>query len=188
MSISKGVLSKIHIARSQLDMDDDCYRALLRRVAGVESSKDLNTRQVARLMAELEWLGFKPKPSTKSKGKPQNAQQLGPRLDKVEAQLADMGLPWAYADALARQMFKVERVAWLKKADQLDAMIAALHVEQEKRGLLGNVEELLKLLGEHDPNWQTDLEGLPKGWERRRPILKSLVETLRAAAVSRGLI
>ncbi len=99
-----------------------------------------------------------------------------------------MRLPWAYADALARQMYKVQRVAWLKKADQLDAIIAALHVEQEKRGLLANVEELLKLLGEHDPNWQVDLEALPEGWERRRPILKSLIETLRAAAAARGLV
>ncbi|MFI8609477.1 gp16 family protein [Pseudomonas sp. NPDC077649] len=188
MSISKGVLSKIHIAKGQLGMDDDSYRALLRRVAGVESAKDLNTRQAGRLMVELERLGFKPKPSSKAAGKPHNAKQLGPRIDKIEAQLADMGLPWAYADALARQMFKVQRVAWLKKADQLDALIAALHVEQEKRGLLGNVEELLKLLGEHDPNWRADLESLPEGWERRRPILRSLVETLRAAASARGLL
>ncbi|TBU75232.1 gp16 family protein [Phytopseudomonas daroniae] len=188
MPISKGVLSKIHIARQQVGMDDDSYRALLRRVAGVESSKDLNSRQAGRVIVEFERLGFKPKPSSKAAGKPRNTAQLGPRLDKIEAQLADMSLPWAYADALARQMFKVERVAWLKKAEQLDAMIAALHVEQEKRGLLANVEELLKLLGEHDPNWKADLESLPKGWQRQRPILKSLVEALHAAADARGLL
>ena len=76
MSISKGVLSKIHIAKGQLGMDDDSYRALLRRVAGVESSKDLNSRQAGRLMVELERLGFKPKPSSKAKGKPHNFAQL----------------------------------------------------------------------------------------------------------------
>ena len=50
MSISKGVIGKIHIAKQQLRMDDESYRALLRRVAGVESAKDLNTRQAGRLM------------------------------------------------------------------------------------------------------------------------------------------
>ncbi|UFQ97008.1 gp16 family protein [Pseudomonas wenzhouensis] len=181
MSISKGVLSKIHIAKGQLGMDDDSYRALLRRVAGVESAKDLNTRQVGRLMVELERLGFKPQPSSKAKGKPHNAQQLGPRIDKIEAQLADMRLPWAYADALARQMFKVEKVAWLKKAEQLDALIAALHVEQEKRQLLDQVETLCKRLGVDTPERLEGLEELPEGWRRQRPILKALVDALNAA-------
>ena len=188
MAIPKAIIGKIHIAKQQLGMDDDIYRGLLARVAGVRSSKELNERQAGAVLVEFERLGFKPKPSSKANGKPHNAKQLGPRVDKIEAQLADMRLPWAYADALARQMYKVQRVAWLKKADQLDAIIAALHVEQEKRGLLANVEELLKLLGEHDPNWQVDLEALPEGWERRRPILKSLIETLRAAAAARGLV
>jgi len=188
MPLQKATLSKIHIAKQQLDMDDDSYRALLARVAGVRSAKELDNKQAANVLREFERLGFKPKPSAKAKGKPHNAKQLGPRIDKIEAQLTDMRLPWAYADAMARQMFKVQRVAWLKKADQLDALIAALHVEQEKRGLLHQVEELLKLLGEHDPNWRADLESLPEGWERRRPILKSLVETLTAAASARGLL
>lgn len=181
MSISKGVLSKIHIAKQQLRMDDESYRALLRRVAGVESSKDLNSRQAGRLMVELERLGFKPKPSSKAAGKPHNAKQLGPRIDKIEAQLTDMRLPWAYADALSRQMFKVEKVAWLKKAEQLDALIAALHVEQEKRQLLDQVEALCKRLGVDTPERLEGLEELPEGWRRQRPILKALVDALNAA-------
>lgn len=188
MPITKAIIGKIHIAKSQLRMEDDIYRGMLARVAGVRSSKELNDRQAGAVLREFERLGFKPKPSTKSKGKPKNISQLGPRIDKIEAQLTDMRLPWAYADALARQMYKVERVAWLKKAAQLDALIAALHVEQEKRGLFAQVEQLLELLGESDPNWQVDLEALPEGWERRRPILKSLVDTLTAAASSRGLL
>lgn len=188
MPITKATLSKIHIAKQQLGMEDDIYRGLLARIAGVQSSKALNSKQAGNVLREFERLGFQPKPSAKAKGKPKNFDQMPARITKIEALLADMRLPWAYADALARQMFKVERVAWLKKPAQLDALIAALHVEQEKRGLLGNVEELLKLLGEHDPNWQADLEALPAGWERRRPILKSLVETLTAAAAARGLL
>lgn len=188
MPLSKGTLSKIHIAKQQLDMEDDIYRGLLARVAGVRSSKELNDRQAGLVLREFERLGFKPKPSTKSKGKPNNFDQMPARITKIEALLADMRLPWAYADALARQMFKVDRVSWLKLPKQLDAIIAALHVEQEKRGLFAQVEKLLGLLGERDPDWQLDLEALPEGWERRRPILKSLIETLTAAAAARGLL
>jgi len=188
MSISKAVLSKIHIARQQLGMDDDIYRALLGRVAGVRSSKDLSSRQASAVLREFERLGFKPAPSPKAKGKPHNFNKLSGEIEVIEAQLADMGLPWSYADAIARQQFGVARVAWLRKPEQLKAVLAALHVEQEKRGLLESVESLLKLLGEHDPNWQADLDALPKGWERRRPILKSLVKTLAAAADARGLL
>ena len=181
MSVSKGVLSKIHIAKGQLGMDDDSYRALLRRVAGVESAKDLNTRQAGRLMVEFERLGFKPKPSSKAKGKPHNFNQMPDQIRKIEALLADMGLPWAYADAIAKQMFKVSRVAWLKKPKQLDDLIAALHVEQEKRQLLDQVEALCKRLGVDTPERLEGLDELPEGWRRQRPILKALVDALNAA-------
>ncbi|HLD65441.1 MAG TPA: regulatory protein GemA [Pseudomonas sp.] len=187
MAISKAILSKIHIAKQQLGLEDETYRALLGRVCGVRSAKELTDKQASMVLKEFERLGFKPMPS-KTKGKPHNFDQMSARITKIEALLADMRLPWAYADALARQMFKVEFVAWLKAPKQLDALIAALHVEQEKRGLFANVEQLLELLGERDPDWQVDLEALPAGWERRRPILKSLIETLTAAAAARGLL
>lgn len=188
MTITKATLSKIHIARQQLRMDDDIYRGLLGRIAGVRSAKELNTRQASAVLREFERLGFKPAPSPKAKGKPHNFNRLSGEIEVIEAQLTDMKLPWSYADAIAHQQFGIAKVAWLKKPEQLKAVLAALHVEQEKRGLLGSVERLLKLLGEHDPNWQADLETLPKGWERRRPILKSLVKTLGAAADARGLL
>lgn len=188
MPIAKAILSKIHIAQQQLGMDDDSYRALLARVAGVRSAKELNSKQAGNVLREFERLGFKPKPSARAKGKPHNFNKLSGEIEVIEAQLTNMGLPWSYADAIAKRQFGIAKVAWLKQPEQLKAVLAALHVEQEKRGLLGNVEELLKLLGEHDPNWRADLESLPKGWERRRPILKSLVDTLRAAASARGLL
>ncbi|MCO2667365.1 regulatory protein GemA, partial [Pseudomonas aeruginosa] len=40
MSLRAVNLAKIHIAKAQLGMDDDTYRALLARVAGVRSAKD----------------------------------------------------------------------------------------------------------------------------------------------------
>lgn len=185
MALAKGILSKVHIARQQLGMDDDSYRSLLGRVAGVRSAKDLTGKQAGAVLREFERLGWKPAPSQKATGKPANFSTLPNEISKIEALLADMKLPWAYADALARQMYKVQKVAWLRKPGQLTGLIAALHVEQEKRLLLGQVEELCKRLGVPRPEQVAGLEQLPHGWERQRPILKALVEALHAAVAQR---
>ena len=185
MAISKAILSKIHIAKQQLGLEDDTYRALLARVSGVQSAKDLTDKQASMVLKEFERLGFKPMPS-KTKGKPHNFDALPNQIKKIEAVLADIGMPWAYADAIARQMFKVQRVAWLRKPAQLDAIIAALHVEQEKRQLLATIDRLLDSLGEDKANRHAALEQLPEGWQRQRPIMRALVETLSAAVEARG--
>lgn len=185
MTINKGTLSKIHIAKQQLAMDDDIYRGLLARVAGVRSAKELNDRQAGAVLREFERLGFKPLPSKRTKGKPHNFNQLPGEVAKIEAQLADMKLSWSYADSIAKQMFGIPKVAWLKKPEQFQAVLAALHVEQEKRSLLVQVEELCKELGVTGPEMVAGLEQLPKGWQRQRPILKALVEALHSAAIAR---
>ncbi|MCY1266046.1 hypothetical protein D9M69_305060 [compost metagenome] len=188
MALAKGLLSKIHIARQQLGLAEDVYRQKLQGMFGKDSSKDLNPRQAEQLLAEFKRLGWKPTPSKKSAGKPHNftSSAMPESITKIEALLADMKLPWAYADALARQMFKVERVTWLRKPDQLTALIAALHVEQEKRLLLAEVDRLCQHLGIEYPEQVAGLEQLPKGWKRQRPILTVLVETLQAAVDAKG--
>jgi len=185
MSITKTTLSKIHIARQQLGMDDDIYRGLLARVAGVRSAKELNSRQAGAVLREFERLGFQPAPSPKAKGKPHNFNQLPAEIEVIEAQLADMKLSWSYADRIARQMFGVARVAWLKKPEQVKAVLAALHVEQEKRGLLASVEALCEQLGIEHPEQAAGLEQLPRDWKRQRPILKALVAALQGVADAR---
>lgn len=134
MSRRNTQLAKIHIARQQLGMDDESYRAMLQRVAGVRSAAALNPSQAAAVLAELQRMGFAPKPTPKSQGKPHNmdARAMPIMMKKVEALLADMALPWAYADGIAKQMFGIERCAWIRKESQLKALIAALYNRQKK--------------------------------------------------------
>lgn len=186
MALAKGLLSKIHIARQQLGLAEDVYRQKLQGMFGKASAKDLSLRQAEKLLGEFKRLGWKPKPSAKSAGKPHNFDQLAAEVRVIEAQLTDMGLPWAYADQIAKQMFKVEKVAWLKRAAQLKAILAALHVEQEKRNLLAEVETLCQRLGIEHPEQVSGLEQLPKDWKRQRPVLKALVDALHAAVNARG--
>lgn len=132
-------LKKIHIARRDLALDDDVYRSILARVAGVRSSKELTPRQIGRVLAEFERLGWEPKPSAKPAAKrtgratPNPSDERKALVGKIEAQLAAAGRPWAYADALALRMFQIERAEWCEP-DQLRRLVAALAYDAKRHG------------------------------------------------------
>ena len=127
-------LAKIHIAKSQLGLDDETYRALLARVAGVRSAKDLSPRQIVAVIAEFERLGWKPKTARKtSRTKPNPAAERKKLVSKIEAFLAEANRPWEYADGMALRMFKVERIEWCD-FDQLRKVIAALSYDAKRQG------------------------------------------------------
>lgn len=124
-------LAKIHIARQQLGLDDETYRALLMRVAGVRSAKDLNDRQASFVLAEFERLGFVPRAKRQGRAKPKPAKSSRSVINKIEALLAEAGRPWSYADSMAMHMFKVERVEWLPY-DQLQRLMQALIIDAKR--------------------------------------------------------
>lgn len=129
-------LAKIHIARQQLGMDDETYRALLMRVAGVRSAKDLNARQASFVIAEFERLGFVAKAAKRQgRAKPNVAKSRRAVTNKIEALLAEAARPWSYADGMAEHMFKVERVEWLSD-DQLQRLMQALIIDAKRHGRL----------------------------------------------------
>ncbi|WP_160286851.1 gp16 family protein [Pseudomonas knackmussii] len=123
----------IQIARRQLGMDDDTYRAMLSRVAGVTSSTKLSPRQVGLVLAELERLGWQSTAKPVGRSAPQAAPDRQPLVGKIEAFLAEAGRPWAYADAMALRMFEVERVEWLD-CGQLGRLVAALAYDAKRHG------------------------------------------------------
>lgn len=137
--MSSGGKQKIQIARRELGLDDDVYRSILARVAGVRSSKELTPRQIGRVLEEFERLGWVPKPSSKAPAKRSGRAAPKPSADrealvgKIEAQLAAAGRPWGYADGMARRMFKVERVEWCG-VDQLRGLVAALSYDAKRHG------------------------------------------------------
>lgn len=128
-------LAKIHIAKAQLGLDDETYRALLARVAGVRSAKDLSPRQMGAVLREFERMGWQPKPAAKRAGRaaPRPSLDRTALVGKIEAQLAEASRPWNYADAMALHMFKVERVEWCD-VDQLRRLVAALAYDAKRHG------------------------------------------------------
>jgi len=127
---------KIQIARRQLGMDDDTYRAMLMRTVGATTSKGLTPRQIGRVLAELERLGFQPTSPRKAPTGRQTAEPAPERaalIDKIERQLAEAERTIAYADGMARRMFQVERVEWCDP-DQLRRLVAALAYDAKRHG------------------------------------------------------
>lgn len=55
----KSKVGLIHVAKAKLCLTDDDYRAILRRVVGVESSKDLDDIGFTLVMEHFAGLGFK---------------------------------------------------------------------------------------------------------------------------------
>lgn len=51
-------LAQIHIAKKDLALDDETYRSVLIRVAGVDSSADLDARGRAKVLDEFKRLGW----------------------------------------------------------------------------------------------------------------------------------
>lgn len=126
-------LAKIHIAKKQLGMDDATYREMLFNITGFRSAADLDSKQRRTVIKHLKAGGYRSRPkSAKASGMGRTtAPDRAPLLSKIGAIIADLGLPWAYADGMAKRMFGVDRVRWLIP-DQLHKVTAALVYHQKR--------------------------------------------------------
>jgi hypothetical protein len=129
----------------------DRWRREIQTDLGIESLSCCPAEKGLQLMNRLhriiegQALGFRPEALGRKKkrgpagGRPKGILEWSGdqhnQLRKVEALLADMGLPWDYADSIAKRMFgnSVLRVDTLDKR-QLTAVITALVKRQQKTG------------------------------------------------------
>lgn len=188
----------IHAAARQLSLSDDERRALIAgQTGGKRSTTQLN---LAECEAVLEYM--RQQGATRPKrvrnvgqhpGNPESAKPgAGALMEKIEAQLADMKLPWAYAVSILKHVSAdkllgkpgVERLEWATPA-QLTKVVAALDYEQTKRVLLAGVDDALARRG-LDRAWveawlATNLpDGLPN-WTRKTKVLRVVGAVLAGA-------
>ena len=115
----RAELAKIHIAKKQLNIADADYRALLQRVAQVDSAADLNLSGLKAVIAELKRLGFQPK--NKRTFSPQSRhKEHKSQADKIRALWISMHQSGIIRDGsetalnhFVRRLTGVERVEWL---------------------------------------------------------------------------
>jgi phage gp16-like protein len=61
--VRRAMTAKLHLAKKELGLGDEDYRAILCRVTGKSSSADMTDAQMDAALAEFERLGWKAKPS-----------------------------------------------------------------------------------------------------------------------------
>lgn len=132
-TLRNAELAKIHIGKKQLGLDKETYEAMLWTVARVESSADLDDAGRKSVLEHMKSRGFK------STTTPDVANIKKPLMGKIGALLADMGLTWAYADGVAKQMHKRDRLQWCD-AQQLRGVVAALTKLQAKKAEAAKLE------------------------------------------------
>jgi phage gp16-like protein len=122
--IRRQQLAVIHIGKKALALSDEAYRELLSRVAQVHSAADLDETGRRTVLVKRS-----------HKGRPLNmdSPDRGAQLGKIEALLLEANRPWAYADAIARRICRVEKVAWCTP-EQLRKVIAALVSNAKREG------------------------------------------------------
>ncbi len=122
-------IAQIHIAKTQLGIDDDTYRAILWTVARVKSSKDLDWTGRKKLLEHFKAKGWKPAPPKKAKAaKPVSAGQEG-LVRSLWTELHEAGKVRDPSDAALGSWLKrnrwPERPEWLNH-NQMTQAIEAL--------------------------------------------------------------
>ncbi len=132
----KQLIQKIHIAKSQLKLDDEAYRSLLNNATGKTSCTQMSDKELMIVLQRMQQNGFKVQ-RKKSVGKrPTVGSQEKQReryLKKLEAMILDNDLSWDYVQAICRKSMKVPFLQWCK-ADDLRKIIQMLAVHLRKQG------------------------------------------------------
>lgn len=130
----------IQIARRQLKLTDPQYYGVLMDHAGVQSSKDLDDKGCASVLACLVKMGFvdKRRPAaTRRTSRPTPAPDRAPLVRRIRAQLISLDhLPDTYADGIAKQMLGTQAPRFFEWCEPrvLYQISQALGVEQQRKG------------------------------------------------------
>lgn len=115
MTITNKQLALVHVAKRQLRLDEDAYRAILHSHGSVESARDLDADGFALVMHRFEELGFRSDASKRTYGvRPGFAS---PRqvafIRRLWAEWADAGDGDAALNHWLEKHFKVSAVRFL---------------------------------------------------------------------------
>lgn len=102
--IRKSELAQIHVAKSQLGLDDETYRAMLWTVARVKSAADLDWAGRKKVIDHLKAKGFKIKGQQPRQAHKPLALSKTAIESKIGWQLGQLGKGWDYAYGVARRV------------------------------------------------------------------------------------
>lgn len=130
----KSALAKVHIAKKQLALSDEDYRAILREVCEVESSKGLSLGGLEQLLEHFKRVGFKAQPKADRPRKLADDAQSR-KLRALWLDLADKGIVHNASEAAllayVKRMTGSERLEWITSA-QASRLIESLKQWNER--------------------------------------------------------
>lgn len=128
-------LAAIHVMRTQLALDDDTYRAMLRQLTGADSAAELNPQQRGQVLDHLTRLKLALVRASDRAAYPERpaTTDSNPQLQKIEALLTEAKQPWSYAVGICKRVCKKDRLEWCTSAE-LGKVIAALTYHARRNG------------------------------------------------------
>lgn len=125
------LIKLIHVARRDLQMDEDTYRLMLAGMKGLDgatSTADLSVPKLEKVLEQLKAKGFKVRPKGKGK-RPQAADPQSKKIRSLWLNLRDQGaIRDASEDALVKfvhNLTGVEALQWLN-GEQASQVIESL--------------------------------------------------------------
>lgn len=146
----RAMIAKLHIARKDLGLSEDDYRAVLLRETGKSSAGDMTLAELDKALAAFVAQGWKPGPSRKGSGSDLKAGRVAraarpadhPSARKARAMWVSL---WnlgavknpaeAALEAFAARQLGVERMQWADQA-KCYKLIEALKAMAERAGWL----------------------------------------------------
>lgn len=165
----RAAVVKVQIARRDLGLDEDTYRAILSRITGRASASDCTDAQLGVVLDEFKAKGWKPKVvqggRKAPRAKPAAADQaVAKKARAMWISLHQLGVvrdPSEGAlEAFARRQLGVERLRWTVPSEAY-SLIEALKKMAERAG------------------WSQDLSGVAAA--RHVPVLKARLAAAIAA-------
>lgn len=93
MMTKQRLIQLIHIARSDLQMDEDTYRQMLQGLTGKASTKGMDTTQLNRVLESMKSKGFRVKPAGKAKSViPMDNHPQSKKIRALWLEMASMGI------------------------------------------------------------------------------------------------
>jgi hypothetical protein len=138
--MTRAALAKIHIARKELGLDEETYRAILQRLTGQASAAGLSAPALDSVLTEFKRLGWTPKPAVHA----DRAGSLsGPYARKFRAlwlaawNLAVIDDPSdAAITAFVRRQTGIDHDRWLRDGKDASRVIEALKAMLERGGVV----------------------------------------------------
>lgn len=122
------LIAKLHIAKSQLRLDDDTYRDTLERITGKRSSKDMTEREMRAVLDHFVTAGFQDRSLRGRKDAP--AGRMAGKINALWLSGWNLGVihdPAQKAmDAFILRQTGIAKAQWLKDAHDARKVIEAL--------------------------------------------------------------